>query len=53
MFLTLKMLTGSRMWKWVVRMQCDKCDVRDRLWAHQPWRGNEGFPEEVMSKRDL
>ena len=51
--LPLKMLTGSQMWKWVVRIQCVKCDVRDRLWAYQPWRGKEGFLEEVMSKGDL
>ena len=27
--------------------------MRERLWACQPWRGEEGFLEEVMSKVDL
>lgn len=33
--------------------RCDKHHVRERLWEHQPWRGREGFLEEVMAKKVL
>ena len=41
------------MWKQTVEMQCAKCGVRSWLRVHQPWRGQESVPEEVISKKIL